>query len=157
MPRSRLQLTPRLLERICAFIRAGAYPLEAAEAAGVPAAVFRRWLARSGRRRRGPLAMLAPAVCEALATARVFAETTVFKENPLAWLKHGPGKESADRPGWSALARARSPQDGRPADDLLNPQLQEYFAAILRALAPYPEARVTVAAALADKQPDPPE
>src|SRR5437016_2854880 len=114
MARTRLRLTPRLLERIRAFIRAGAYPLEAAEAAGVPAAVFRRWLARSGRRRRGPLAQLGPAICEALATARAFAETEVFKENPLAWLKHGPGKETPDRPGWSALARARPPA-GRAA------------------------------------------
>jgi hypothetical protein len=145
-------LTLRLLERICAFIRAGAYPLEAAEAAGVPAAVFRRWLARSGHRRRGPQAQLGPAVCEALATARVFVEAGVFKEDPLAWLKHGPGKETPDRPGWSAPARARSPHDGRPADDLHNPALQEWFAAILQALAPYPEARVAVAAALADKQ-----
>jgi hypothetical protein len=145
------------MERICAFVRAGAYPLEAAEASGVPAEVFRRWLARSGRRRRGPMALLGPAVFEALATARVFAATEVFKTNPLAWLKHGPGKETSDRPGWSALARARAAHDGRPADDLLNPVLQEYFAAILQALAPYPEARVAVATALADQKPNPPE
>jgi hypothetical protein len=156
MARTRPRLTSRLLDRICSFIRAGAHPLEAAAAAGVSAELFKQWLARSGRRRRGPLALLVPAVCEALAFARVYAESQVFKNNPLAWLKHGPGKETPDRPGWSAAARAHAAQ-GAAADDLLNPVLQEHVAAVLRALAPYPEARVAVAAALAEPKPDPPE
>jgi hypothetical protein len=154
MARKRLKPTLALVERIISYIRAGSYPLEAAESAGVPAAVFRCWMAQSWRQRRGPLSLLRPAVFEALAISRIVAEAQVFRDEPLAWLKHGPGKETADRPGWSALARANSPQDDRPADDLLNPVLQAYFAAILQALAPYPEARAAVAATLADKQPD---
>jgi hypothetical protein len=154
MARPRPRLTSRLLERICAYIRAGAHPLEAAEAAGVSAELFKHWLARPGHRRRGPL--FGPAIFEALATARVYAESQAFKTNPLAWLKHGPGKETPDRPGWSAAARAHVSQDVA-ADDLLDPALQAHFAAVLRALAPYPEARLAVAAALAEPKPDPPE
>jgi len=157
MARKQPKLTLSLLKQILSYIRAGAYPLEAAESAGVPASVFRCWMAQSGRLRHGPLALLGPAVFEALAITRIVASSQVFRDEPLAWLKHGPGKETADRPGWSALARAVSPQEVRPADDLLNPVLQAHFAAIFQALAPYPEARAAVAAALADKQPDPSE
>jgi hypothetical protein len=153
---ARFRLTPSLVERICSYIRVGAYPAEAAEAAGVPKEIFQCWMRRSGRRRRGPLALLGPAVYEAMATARIYAETSVFRGDPLAWLKHGPGKEGTDRPGWSALVRAHAAQEGQAADDLLNPMFQEHFATILQALAPFPEARVAVAAALADPPPEVP-
>ena len=35
---------------IAAYVRAGAYPAVAAEAAGVPAAVFRSWMERGAKR-----------------------------------------------------------------------------------------------------------
>src|SRR5262245_59058160 len=47
----RHQLTPRIQELICAYLRAGSFPHVAAEAAGVPQKVFERWL-RWGRAKR---------------------------------------------------------------------------------------------------------
>jgi hypothetical protein len=158
MAGSRPRLTPRLLEKICSYIRAGACPEAAAEAAGVPGETFRQWMTQSELQRRGPLAGFRPAVLEAVATARVFAEAKVFDSNPLAWLKHGPGKETPERPGWTTSAKPCAPQHHPGADvDLTNPRLQQYFVMILQVLTPYPEARTAVAAALAEQKTDPEE
>jgi hypothetical protein len=51
MSKRRVQLTAELQEIICEYIRRGADPFTAAEAAGVPQAVFERWL-RYGQARR---------------------------------------------------------------------------------------------------------
>ena len=53
MARTRHLLTPAVEQAILSFIRAGGFPVVAAEAAGVPRAVFERWLAR-GEAPRGP-------------------------------------------------------------------------------------------------------
>ena len=44
MPREARAYTPVLADTIVSYIRAGAYPQVAAEAAGLPRADFRRWL-----------------------------------------------------------------------------------------------------------------
>jgi hypothetical protein len=96
-----------------------------------------------------------PAVLEAAATARVFAETKVFESNPLAWLKHGPGKETPERSGWTTSAKPYAPRHQPGTDvDLMNPRLQRYFATILQVLTPYPEVRSAVAAALTEQKTD---
>ena len=88
--------TPELQQQICAFIRAGGFPRVAAEAAGVRATDFARWL-RRGRRKQAPAVYraFADAVAQAMAQARLAAELQVFEKRPLDWLKCGPGKESA--------------------------------------------------------------
>ena len=40
-------------------------------------------------------------VREARAQARVAAETEVRRDNPLAWLRYGPGRDRAGEPGWT--------------------------------------------------------
>src|SRR2546421_628308 len=106
MPRDRPSPTPELQQRICAFIRAGGFPRVAAEAAGVPAGVFERWL-RRGKRRRAPdcYRAFAEAVAQARAQARLAAELQVFEKRPLDPPYHrtpSPGPWSRTSPGRAA-------------------------------------------------------
>jgi hypothetical protein len=142
-------MTLGMRSQIVAGIRAGGYPHVSAEAWSMPVRVFDDWLKRGAApRARKPYAEFAEAVREAEAQARLRAEIEVHQAEPKTWLEHGPGRDTADRPGWSAPVRAaaRSPQ-GRNA--LLDGELMSLFQTVLQALAPFPEARAQVAAALA--------
>jgi hypothetical protein len=149
MPRDRQTPTPELQQRICAFIRAGGFPRVAAEAAGVPAGVFERWL-RRGKRRRAPYCYraFAEAVAQARAQARLAAELQVFDKRPLDWLKCGPGRETRTDPGW---ASAPKPVPGGTAAGGLSqqPEVLAAFQRLLEALTPFPEARAAAAEVIA--------
>ena len=149
MPRDRQPPTPELQQRICAFIRAGGFPRVAAEAAGVPAGVFERWL-RRGKRRRAPecYRAFAAAVAEARAQARLAAELQVFDKRPLDWLKCGPGRETRSDPGW---ASAPKPVAGGAAagDWSQQPEILAVFQKLQEALAPFPEARAAASEIIA--------
>jgi hypothetical protein len=134
---------------ILASIRAGGYPHVAAQAYGVPAEQFLHWLRRGGAK-RGPrkVRRLVTLVNEAAARARLKAEMTVYDADPRLWLRHGPGKESRQAPGWSALAKPVSDRGDAGADLLNSPEFQAMQAAMLGALHDLPEARVAVAQAL---------
>ena len=97
----RSKLTPAVHDQIVAFCRAGAFDWVAAEAAGVHRATFYRWLARGAREARGPYHDFDDAVRQARAQARVAAETEVRRDQPLAWLRYGPGRERPGSPGWT--------------------------------------------------------
>ena len=150
MPRDRPPPTPEQQQRICAFIRAGGFPRVAAEAAGVPAVVFERWL-RRGRRRRAPdcYRQFAEAVAQARAQARLAADLQVFEKRPLDWLKCGPGRETAIDPGWASAPKPVS--RGRAAAGSLfeQPEALAVLHKLLEALTPFPEARAAAAEALA--------
>jgi hypothetical protein len=141
--------TPALQHRISAFIRAGGYPQVAAQAEGIANEVFNDWL-RCGQGRRSPQVFrdFAQAVFQAIAQARLKAETAVFADNALYWLKFGPGKQTTTDPGWTNPAKA--PTAGKPEE--ANPLLQAELIALWRrlqdALAPFPEARIVAAAAM---------
>src|SRR5262249_34857327 len=141
---ARFALTPEIQKTIAAFIRAGAFPEVAAQAAGVPLEVFAAWLDR-GRREgaRPPYSSFYHAVQQAQAQARVAAERVAFKEKPMDWLKSGPGRDSAEVPGWAAPARPGR-RDSAARDALAGPEVQELIAAMLQVLAPYPEARAAL-------------
>ena len=81
---------------------------------------------------------------QAHAQARLAAEVAVHKARPLDWLKCGPGRQQAGRPGWTGPAKAC---DARSAEDqLLNdPRLQAVLVVLLDVLEVYPEARAAVA------------
>ncbi len=148
MAENRHRLTPVLGQQICAYIRAGGYPPVAAEAAGVPRRLFRRWLARGLKKRaRAPYRGFAEAVRQAAAQARLAAETAAFKKDAVNWLKSGPGRETAALPGWSMPVKAR-PADKRRENPLLQPEVARLVAALLEALTPFPEARTAAAAAI---------
>jgi hypothetical protein len=154
---SRHEPTPEITKQIADFVLAGAYQRVAAEAAGVPRAVFLRWLAR-GRwaGATGPCRDLADRVMQAAAQARLLAETKLFVKDPKTWLKSGPGKESPGNPGWSKEVAPIVPARGRTCNVLASPQWQALWTRILAVLADFPEARVALAAALQDDTARPP-
>jgi hypothetical protein len=146
MPRDRLTPTPELQQQICAFIRAGGYPRVAAEAAGVPARVFARWL-RRGRGKRAPAVYraFADAVAQATAQGRLAAELQVFEKRPLDWLQCGPGKETRSEPGWSSTPKPATGQEAAGRSPLEDPEFQALVRRLLDGLASDPEARAKVA------------
>src|SRR5262249_24941643 len=134
------------------YIRAGGFPHVAAVAAGVPREVFEAWMVMGGRqpaRSNGPYIAFRKAVEQAMAQARLTAEIEVFKQDPVTWLKSGPGEETGTDPGWTAQTKPVVREGNRTINVLLTPEMQGVFAALLQVLAPYPEARVAVAEALA--------
>jgi hypothetical protein len=71
---------------------------------------------------------------------RVAAEIKAFGEQPIAWLKSGPGKERADNPGWTTTVKP-SAKSSQTINILLTPDGQRLVMTLLQLLAPYPEAR----------------
>jgi hypothetical protein len=152
MARARYRLTLALQEKIVAFIRAGGFAHVAAEAAGLPHAVFARWLAR-GEQADAPAnyRAFARAIREAEAQARLQAELNVRRDKPLDWLKAGPGKASADNPGWGNASKAASAQAERAS---MWSEVLHLFGRCAEQLAPYPDARAALSTWLANLPPD---
>ena len=129
--------TPALERQITAFIRAGGFPHVAAEAAGVSRRTFERWLRYGRQSRRDPVYhAFAAAVRQATAQARLPAEMAVHESKPLDWLKLGPGKETADKPGWTATVRA-APRGAAAGNVLEHAEVRETIAVMRQMLAPY--------------------
>src|SRR5947209_2304864 len=130
MADTRHRLTPALGQQICAYIRAGGYPPVAAQAAGVSGKLFKRWLTRGARKgAREPYRSFAESVRQAEAQARLGAEMAAYKKDAMGWLKSGPGRETADGPGWSMPVKARA-GDERKANPLLHPEVARLVAAL---------------------------
>jgi hypothetical protein len=132
---------------ILAAIRAGGFTQVAAEAYGLPAGLFRRWL-RRGRSKRAPrrYRRLAAQVQQAVAQARLKAEIDVLQADARFWLRHGPGRETADTPGWTTPTKPIFHPEDRFAELLAAPEWGELWARLLSELTPFPEARAAVAA-----------
>jgi hypothetical protein len=141
-----VELTPAIERSIVAYVRAGGFPHVAAVAAGVPRELFDEWM-QNGAQADSKFRSFYLAVLQAQAQARLAAETKALEEKPMDWLKCGPGRDTADSPGWTAAARA-SQRSGNASTDLFrHPELQGLFAAVLDLLTPFPEARAVVAEA----------
>ena len=101
MPGRNTKLTSDTQKTIVAYIRSGAFDWVAAEAAGIGASTFRRWM------KDGELGVPAyhgfyEEVRKAHAEARVSAEVEIRKDNPLAWLRYGPGRDRGpEKRGWT--------------------------------------------------------
>jgi hypothetical protein len=153
MARACYRLTLALQEKIAAFIRAGGFAHVAAEAAGLPRAVFARWLERGeGADAPANYRRFARAIREAEAQARLRAETEVRGDKPLDWLKAGPGKASADKPGWTNPGKPGDASPSKAAASERDKTLAEVlhlFGRCAEQLAPYPEARAALASWLA--------
>jgi hypothetical protein len=156
----RYKLTLDIQNSITAFIVAGAFPHVAAEAAGIPAEVFHRWMERGNPMNRPPSwkphRLYTPfwqAVRQASAQARLAAEVQALRQEAVRWLMQGPGKERPRVPGWSQTVRPQITEDNKEINVLLDPQWQSLFATILQVLAPFPEARAALAQALAGNSP----
>lgn len=151
-------LTPQIMRDICAFIKAGGFPHVASEASGVPKEVFEEWMEKgriAPKKKVDPICrQFRSEVMKAMAIARLNAEIQCHQENPLQWLKGGPGKEAQNNPGWTSTMKPLAKGDTN-YNILLSPQMQDLFGMILQILSPYPEARAKVAQALAgDMLPD---
>jgi hypothetical protein len=131
-----MQLTIEIERLIVASIRAGGYPHMAAEAAGVPRLLFERWLRRGRRSSAEPYHRFRQSVMQAKAHVRVTAEWEIRRDDPKNWLQLGPGKESAEAPGWSTKPPLEQPQDEAAVLALM--------AEVADALVPFPEARQAV-------------
>ncbi len=135
---------------ILASIRAGGYPHVAAQAYGIPAERFLRWMRRV-RQGKAPrrIRRLIGLVNEAAAQARLKAEINTCDSDPRFWLRHGPGKETRQAPGWAALAKpCFGAADNETGSVLQSAEFRALLAAVLRALEPYPEARLAAAEVL---------
>ena len=137
------RLTPEIVRTITAYIRSGAYPAVAAEAAGVDAATFAHWM-QLGAKRRGPRRYreLRAAVVAAAAQARVTAELAVFADDPRTWLTKGPGREREGAAGWSGVVKPLvALTENKTVNLMADPAAAALLTMLLAALAPYPEAR----------------
>src|SRR4051812_27893499 len=102
----RVKHLPDLEHTILAGVRAGGYPHVAAEAAGVDADNWRRWLALGKKKNaREPYRGFWLRLQQAKAQARLLREIEVAKEDPRFWLKNGPGRDLPESPGWAAMVR----------------------------------------------------
>jgi hypothetical protein len=146
------QLTPEIERAIVAYVRAGGFPHIAAEAAGVPRAVFERWLRRGqGPRASARFRAFYDAVQQARAQARLGAEVAALNDKPMDWLRSGPGRETADSAGWTGSVRPGVAAGAGAL--LLQPEVQALLTNLLRALEAHPEARALVAAVIESMSP----
>jgi hypothetical protein len=149
-------LTPEVESNLLGFIRAGGYPHVAAEAAGIPGELFTAWLER-GRRRgaREPYKSFYRRVQQAIATARLKAEFETITKNPFYWLRHGPGRETPESPGWTNPVKPAL-AGNKGARCLRTRAWGRLWQRVLKALEPFPEARLAVAEAIEKPKPEPP-
>jgi hypothetical protein len=110
--------------------------------------VFEDWLIRGSQKRTKRVYRdLALAVLEAMGQARVAAEVEVHKDDPMAWLTRGPGKETETKSGWTVSVKPVK-HEAQQVNIILNPGMQALMMELLSALAPFPEARKAVAGLL---------
>lgn len=137
-------LTPAYEEQVVQFVRAGGYDWVASEAAGVPRVVFEGWLRRGTRQRRQPYRRFHERVMQARAQACLKAEIDARDQDPRFWLKHGPGRERLDYPGWTNPARPLARVDSGEMNIFDVPEFLSMTAALLGVLSAYPEAHAAV-------------
>jgi hypothetical protein len=150
-----LHPTPALVAHIASLIRSGTFTHVAAEAAGLPGKMFDAWMER-GSTPDAPEEYrdFQRDIRQAQAQARCALETKLFRDKPLDWLKHGPGKPGDLGDGWTQPARAGPPSDQLATGDLLAlPSVQHLVAVLMAALAAYPEAQAAVVQALRNLSP----
>jgi hypothetical protein len=145
MKTMKTKLTAALIEEICVRLKAGSSDKVAVESAGVSWKLFQQWLRRARKPgHRGLVRQLADAVTQARAQARLRAEMEVREKDPKVWLLQGPGKATAREPGWGPAGKSATTDAPNT-----NTRLFELCGVALKALAAFPEARASVAEALA--------
>lgn len=85
------RLNSTIADEIAKRVQVGSYPYVAAQSLGIAPSTFYAWMAR-GEQGRKPYQELWEKVSAAQATARFSAEARVYRDNPLAWLRLGPGR-----------------------------------------------------------------
>lgn len=105
-------LTPQVHTTIVSYVRSGAYDWVAAQACGIEPRTFYNWMAW-GEKGNPRYVQFFHDVRKARAEARVVAENEVRRDNPLAWLRYGPGRERPGEPGWTESHQLTG-EDGAP-------------------------------------------
>jgi hypothetical protein len=128
-PPGSVSLTDEIQRTIGAFTRAGAFPVCAAEAAGISRSAYFDWMARAEGRHRTrqgtpKLRRFAIEVRRAQADARAVAEARVLKDDPLHWLRYAARTEG-EAIGWS---QPRPGEEERGESDLRPGELLEIWA-----------------------------
>ncbi|MGL4555052.1 MAG: hypothetical protein ACRC33_28130 [Gemmataceae bacterium] len=54
-----------------------------------------------------------------------------LKDDPVAWLKHAPGKDARNGPGWSSVTKPAVNETNQPTNVLLSPEMQGVFGSLL--------------------------
>lgn len=153
MARRRYKLTPNIQQSIVNFVLAGGYPEVAAESVGIPRRILAQWLqCGEGAGVASIYGAFARAVRKAQAQARLQTEIDVREAKPLDWLKCGPGRETADTPGWTTASKARTPNSAKPDLERIRAEVFALFGECVEQLRAYPEARATLAAWLEEKR-----
>ena len=109
-------------QTIATYIRAGAFPSIAAEAAGISVRTFHEWMARGedrhpSRASTPKLRAFAKAVRRAHAEARVAAEIRVYNQRPAHWLTYA-ARTKPDRDGWTKPPEGAEEEDAPKARTL---------------------------------------
>lgn len=102
-------LTSEVQDKICAYIRSGAFAWVAAGAAGIGNSTFQAWMASAEPQFRE----FQEHVARAKAEGRVLAETQVRTTRPDLWLRLGPGRDKPGEPGWTESSQVTG-ADGGP-------------------------------------------
>jgi len=95
--------TPDLIEAISDRVCNGSFPYVAAQSCGIPQSTFYGWM-KLGEEGTKPYSDLSDKVKTAQAEARKDAESRVFLQRPLEWLRLGPGRSTPEEPGWTDVA-----------------------------------------------------
>jgi hypothetical protein len=108
-------LTPEVIKSVSTRVFGGAYVWVACAAEGIGPTTFYRWMQKGkkeseaveDREEAGEVvevslhAQFYREVQRARAKARYAAESAVKKDNPLAWLRYGPGRDRPGEEGWT--------------------------------------------------------
>jgi hypothetical protein len=134
----RLLLDQAVIDEISDAVGKGAFLYVAAEAARVSRRTLLSWLERgrqledladAGREldeRESLYVELVEAVRQSGASARLKAESTVWKRKPLEWLRFGPGRDHGrDDPGWTKAVGEVPPEVKSAAEQMLSEALRQ--------------------------------
>jgi len=99
-------LTLDVMQTLEEHIREGAFEWVAAEAAGISRRTFYYWMKR-GSAGRSRTRTWRRGCGRRRPHARLEAEKRVRHESPLSWLRLGPGRERAGKPGWTLPVQGR--------------------------------------------------
>lgn len=113
------KLTAEIHQRIVQFVRAGAFETVAARAGGVHPSTLRRWKKR-GEREPGLYRDFVEDLEQTKAEVRAVAEHRVYEENPLGWLRLGPGRARTGEEGWTEQVALTGPEGGVIALEVLD-------------------------------------
>jgi hypothetical protein len=115
------QLTQQKFDKLISLLRVGVYLHIACRSVGISDTTFYNWSAagkaiyETDETSTDWRVTFYLATMQAQAEARAGAEALVYAENPLAWLKAGPGRDKPGDPGWADRSEQHTTVAGDPS------------------------------------------